>query len=246
QVSGPTPSDASHVLGRLENWDKSAAEKAILLLCRKRTGSGDVVSEDAGNMAQMIIDQLTHQTSLALLESAFAEESHDYGIPSAQLASHVLMQKGLSDHRGLVRLSTGLNIPLLGLGASAPSYYPAVGDRLGCETILPEHAGVANAIGAVVGQVTIRRSGTVTAPLEGLFRVHFESGPKDFVEESSALQALQEQLEVEARTAADEAGAQDVRIRVEKDVKKAEIEAQDVFIEARLTVEASGRPRIAS
>ncbi|MEM8776835.1 MAG: hydantoinase/oxoprolinase family protein, partial [Pseudomonadota bacterium] len=46
QVSGPTPSDASHVLGRLENWDKSAAEKAILLLCRKRTGSGDVVSED--------------------------------------------------------------------------------------------------------------------------------------------------------------------------------------------------------
>ncbi|MEO0921355.1 MAG: hydantoinase/oxoprolinase family protein, partial [Pseudomonadota bacterium] len=164
QISGPTPSDASHVLGRLDEWDKSAAEKAMALLSRKRSGSGDVISEDSKHMAQMIVDQLTHQTSLALLESAFEEDEHDFELPSAQLARHVLMQRGLAQHRGLVRLSTGLNMPLVGLGASASSYYPAVGERLSCETILPEHAGVANAIGAVVGRVTIRRTGTVTSP----------------------------------------------------------------------------------
>lgn len=61
QISGPTPSDASHVLGRLDEWDKSAAEKAMALLSRKRSGSGDVISEDSKHMAQMIVDQLTHQ-----------------------------------------------------------------------------------------------------------------------------------------------------------------------------------------
>lgn len=246
QISGPTPSDASHVLGRLDEWDKSAAEKAMVLLSRKRSGSGDVISEDSKHMAQMIVDQLTHQTSLALLESAFEEDEHDFELPSAQLARHVLMQRGLAQHSGLVRLSTGLNMPLVGLGASAPSYYPAVGERLSCETILPEHAGVANAIGAVVGQVTIRRTGTVTSPSDGLFRVHFESEPKDFLEEEAAIDALQMSLECEAKIAADQAGAEDVQIRFEKDVRKAEIDGQRVFIEARLTVEASGRPRIAT
>ena len=33
------------------------------------------------------------------------------------------------------------------------SYYPAVGKALNCGMMYPDHAGVANAIGAVVGQV---------------------------------------------------------------------------------------------
>ncbi|MEM9128625.1 MAG: hydantoinase/oxoprolinase family protein, partial [Pseudomonadota bacterium] len=97
-----------------------------------------------------------------------------------------------------------------------------------------------------VGQVTIRRTGTVTSPSDGLFRVHFESEPKDFLEEEAAIDALQMSLECEAKIAADQAGAEDVQIRFEKDVRKAEIEGQRVFIEARVTVEASGRPRIAT
>jgi hypothetical protein len=46
-----------------------------------------------------------------------------------------------------------LGVPVIGLCASAPSYYGAVGARLGARMILPEHAGVANAIGAPVPQV---------------------------------------------------------------------------------------------
>ena len=36
--------------------------------------------------------------------------------------------------------------------------------------VLSEHAGVANAIGAVVGRVTFRKSATITSPSEGLYR----------------------------------------------------------------------------
>ncbi|MEO1138258.1 MAG: hydantoinase/oxoprolinase family protein, partial [Pseudomonadota bacterium] len=245
QVAGVTPSDASHVLGRLKDWDGAAAHKAMQLLGRKRTGSGNMLCPDPHAMAQMIVDQLTHQTSLSLLETAFAEEESDFGMPPAQLARHVLMQRGLDHHRGLVRLETGLNVPVVGLGASAPSYYPAVGDRLGCEMVLPDHADVANAIGAVVGRVTIRRQGTVTAPAEGRYRVHLDSGPEDFVEADAAMTALEQVLEADTRAEAELAGAEDIQISVTRDVKQAEAEAREVFLEAEITVEASGRPRIA-
>jgi hypothetical protein len=139
-----------------------------------------------------------------------------------------------------------LNLPVIGLGASAASYYPAVGERLGCETILPETGGVANAIGAVVGRVTIRRQGTVTAPSEGCYRVHFETGPEDFTQGETALSALEHHLKEHAKRDAEKSGAEDIHLHATRDIKSAQAEARNVFIEAVITVEASGRPRIAA
>ncbi|MFY2824519.1 hydantoinase/oxoprolinase family protein [Ruegeria sp. MALMAid1280] len=246
QVSGVTPSDASHVLGRLDAWDADAAHKALELIARKRVGTGDRLAKTPEELAQIIVDQLTEQTTLTLLETAFAEEAEAFGVPSTELARHVLTQKGLSSHRGLLALDTALNVDVVGLGASAPSYYPAVGERLRCRMILPEHAGVANAIGAVVGRLTLRRTGTVTSPSEGRFRVHLEDGPQDFNESEAALDLLESVLRSEAEGAVRQAGAEDIRIVVDRDIRTARIEAQDVFVEAMITVEASGRPRVAT
>ena len=245
QIAGVTPSDASHVLGRVDVWDSEAAEKALLLFGRRRTGAGNVLSRDANEIAQMIVDRLTHQTGLALLEAAFAEEDLDFELSEDVLARHVLMQTGLQKHKGLVRIDTGLNVPVVGLGASAASYYPAVGVLMGTQMILPEHAGVANAIGAVVGRVTMRRSGTVTSPGEGQFRVHLDTGPQDFANAETALNTLEDILRTAAIADAQAAGADDIQVRVERDIRKAEAEAREVFVEATITVEAAGRPRVA-
>jgi N-methylhydantoinase A/oxoprolinase/acetone carboxylase beta subunit len=246
QVAGITPSDASHVLGRVAVWDRAAAEKALTLFARRRIGSGDCLALDAQALAQRIVDQLTQQTVLTLLESAFSEEESHFGLPAAELARHVLTQKGLASHRGILALEVSMNIDVVGLGASAASYYPAVGERLKCRMRLPEHAGVANAIGAVVGRVTMRRSGSVTSPSEGKFRVHLDSGPQDFAVSHEALQRLEQVLEQQARVDAEAAGAEDIHIHVTRDIRTAEVEAREVFVEAMLTVEASGRPRVAS
>ncbi|WP_113911629.1 hydantoinase/oxoprolinase N-terminal domain-containing protein [Roseovarius dicentrarchi] len=246
QVSGVTPSDASHVLGNVDTWDIEAAEKALSLLARRRTGSGNTLAQDAAGMARMIVDQLTNQTVLAMLETGFAEEAEQFGLPADVLARHVLTQRGLDGHKGLLRFETGLNVPVVGLGASAGCYYPAVGIRLGCAMILPEHADVANAIGAVVGRVTIRRSGTVTCPVEGVYRVHLATGPVDYTEDATALDALQFALEQDARAEAVAAGAEDIHITATRDLRTAQAEARQVFLEGEITVEASGRPRIAA
>ena len=245
QIAGVTPSDASHVLGRVMEWDSGAARKALRLFGRRRTGGGDVLSNSEDDIAEMIIDRLTHQTALALLETAFAEEIPEFDVAPDVLARHVLMQRGMSGHQGLVRLNTGLAVDVVGLGASAPSYYPAVGRRLGTRMILPEHAGVANAIGAVVGRVTMRQSGTVTSPSEGKYRVHLADGPSDFGDQDSALALLETVLRDAAQAQAVEAGAQDIQLTVTHDIRTAGVEAREVFVEATVTVEAAGRPRVA-
>ncbi len=52
-------------------------------------------------------------------------------------------------------------------------------------------------------------------------------------------------LRSEAEKAVREAGAEDIRVVVDQDIRTAKVEAQDVFVEALITVEASGRPRVA-
>ncbi len=244
QVSGITPSDASHVLGRLLEWDAGAARKALTLFGRRRTGAGTLLSTSEEDVAQIIIDQLTHQTALALLEAALSEETEAFDAEPAVLARHELMQRGMRGAGGLVKVETGLNVPVIGLGASAAAYYPAVGDQLKCEMKLPVHGGVANAIGAVVGRITMRQSGSVTAPSEGVFRVHLPEGPVDFSEEGAALDHLEVILRGLALAEAQSAGAEEIQVQVNREVRKAGVEARDVFVEADVTVEASGRPRV--
>jgi N-methylhydantoinase A/oxoprolinase/acetone carboxylase beta subunit len=245
QVAGVTPSDAAHVLGKVAVWDGEAARLALELLARRRVGSGERLAEGPEALAAMIVARLTHQTVLALLEVGFAEEEADFGLPPEVLAGHVLIQRGLGPHRGLVRIEAGLNVPVVGLGASAASYYGAVGARLGCEMILPAHGGVANAIGAVVGRVVIRRAGVVSVPAEGRYRAHLESGPEDFADAEAAMAALEAALGAEARDEAEAAGAVDIHVTARREVKGAETEGRRVFLEAEIVVEAGGRPRVA-
>ena len=243
-IAGVTPSDASHVLGRLDAWDGVAAEKALRLQARRRGGTGGRFAPDAATLSQRIVDQLTEQTVECLLEAAFDEDKGFAGDGTA-LAGHELTRAGLARHRGVVEVTVRLGVPVIGLGASAPSYYGAVGDRLGCEMILPEHAGVANAIGAVVGQVSQRASGLVSSPGEGRFTAHLASGPLSFNSRDAALAAMETHVVAEATARARAAGAEDLRVTVSRDIRQAEVEGRQMFIEATVSATAAGRPRVA-
>jgi N-methylhydantoinase A/oxoprolinase/acetone carboxylase beta subunit len=244
-IAGVTPSDASHALGRLEAWDKTAADKALQLLARRRNGAGERFAPDGVSLAVAIIDQLTAQTVDCLLEAAFGEDPAFAGQTPASLARHPLTVAGLGRHRGVIETDLRLGVPVIGLGASAPAYYGAVGERLGCPMILPEHAGVANAIGAVVGQVSQRASGLVSCPAEGRYTAHLASGLEHFRDPDAAMAALEAALRLDAADRARASGAADLHLTAVRDIKQAEIEGRTMFIEATVTVTASGRPRVA-
>ena len=244
QISAVTPSDASHVLGKSNAWDKEAAIKAIDLFARRRNGSGELLAGSTAQMAERIVCQLTDQTSSSILEMAFSEEKVDFGDKPDVLAKHPLIQLGLAGYSDLIKVNVGISKKIIGLGASAPTYYPAVGAELNCEVILPEYAGVANAIGAVVGKIVMRESGVISSPSEGKYLVHLDGKPVNFTSEAKALKVLEEKLTEKSIQKAKEAGAENVSVNIDREIKTANIENRSVFVEASVLVEASGRPRI--
>ena len=244
QISAVTPSDASHVLGKSNAWDKEAAIKAIDLFARRRNGSGELLAGSTAQMAERIVYQLTEQTSGSILEMAFSEEKVDFGDKPDVLAKHPLIQFGLAGYSDLIKVNVGISKKIIGLGASAPTYYPAVGAELNCEVILPEYAGVANAIGAVVGKIVMRESGVISSPSEGKYLVHLDGKPVNFTSEVKALKVLEEKLTEKSIQKAKEAGAENVSVNIDREIKTANIENRSVFVEASVLVEASGRPRI--
>ena len=244
QISAVTPSDASHVLGKSNAWDKEAAIKAIDLFARRRNGSGELLAGSTAQMAERIVCQLTDQTSSSILEMAFSEEKVDFGDKPDVLAKHPLTQFGLAGYSDLIKVNVGISKKIIGLGASAPTYYPAVGAELNCEVILPEYAGVANAIGAVVGKIVMRESGVISSPSEGKYLVHLDGKPVNFTSEAEALKVLEEKLTEKSIQKAKEAGAENVTVNIDREIKTANIENRAVFVEANVLVEASGRPRI--
>ncbi|MDX8354657.1 hydantoinase/oxoprolinase family protein [Cognatiyoonia sp. IB215182] len=242
-MAGVTPSDAAHVLGHLDTWDRIAAEKALTLLARKRRGNGERLVADAQELADIIVAQLTAQTVDCLLAAAFADDDRVWPDPTT-LVQHPAIKAGLDRHAGLVQMHVSLGVPVVGLGASATTYYNAVGQRLGTRMIIPDHAEVANAIGAVVGQVQMRAKGTVTAAGAGRYLVHLDA-PQTYDDRDKAIDALQTALTLQVKNAASSAGVEEIRIDVTRDINEIMVDGQRIFIEATLEVVASGRPRIA-
>jgi N-methylhydantoinase A/oxoprolinase/acetone carboxylase beta subunit len=244
--AGATPTDAAHVLGLQADFDAGAARKALALLARRRDAAGEALAAGPEAMARRILDRLTAQSVEALLEAAFAEDG--WADPDA-LARHPLVAAGLDGRGsggGLVRTALSLGVPVVALGASAATHYPAIGARLGTRALVPEHAEVANAVGAVVGRVAAHAEGTVTSPAPGLYLAHLPEGPARFAEAGEALSALRAALSGEAAARARAAGAGAVELREEEERREAVVEGQAMLVEARLRVTAQGRPRLAA
>ncbi|OCC02624.1 hypothetical protein BA190_23330 [Labrys sp. WJW] len=235
-----TPSDAAHQLGLHHAWDKAAAEKGLTLFARRRNAMGLPYADSAEDLARRIIETLTRRSAEFLLECALAED----GFREAGLSRHALAVAALDGHSGLVKIGLSLTTPVVGLGASAATYYGDIAGLVGAPSLVPEHAEVANAVGAVVGGVHVSAEVKVLQPVEGIFRVFTRLGTRDILDLGEALLHAQEAARVQAESDALIAGAATVETSVSVDEKKIVAEGRELFVEALVTARASGRPRI--
>ena len=155
------------------------------------------------------------------------------------------MQAVLDRRLHAVHLSLGLATPLVGLGASAPTYYPRVAAVLGAESRIPAHADVANAVGAVVGRVRLARECVVSAPSAGQFIVHAGEAPAMFVDLDAARSHAHAHLLAGLEADMVAAGAPVFEVRDDWHSQTVHVDGIDLFVEGRLTLVASGRPELA-
>jgi N-methylhydantoinase A/oxoprolinase/acetone carboxylase beta subunit len=239
-VSGFTPTDAQHVLGKQSNGDLEAAQKGAELFARRRDGRGRPVAASGAEIAERVVTQLQRRSAELVLETAFAES----GLEGPDNVAHATIQSALDGSHGVARLNVSLDRPVIGLGASAGLIYPAVGALLSAKAIIPEHAGVANAVGAVVGEVRVSVSASIEAPSEDRFRVTVGELVQDFGAEKDAIAFAQLEAEKLALAKAEEAGAEDAHVDVAVQLNEAFIEGLRKFVDANVTAIAIGRPRL--
>jgi len=241
-VCGVTPSDAAHVLGMHDEWDAGAALAGISLFAEQQDSRGVAIAPDAESMSRAIVDALVDRSAETLLDAACDHDGHGYG----DLGRYLLRAASTSGERSLVNFSVRLDRPVIGLGAPAPAYYPAVAARLGTRAVVPEYAGVANAVGAVVGGIRVQATGTIAKPDDGLYRVFAGASPRDFPALDAATAHARNTLATRARQDAIDAGAGEVDVAFEHRDAIAIVEGRETLVERTVTAITSGRPRFAA
>ena len=239
RLSALTASDAAHVLGLHTAWDVDAARRAAELFARKRDGRGTPIAPDGRAIAERIIAAITRRSAEVVLSAALAED----GLGGVDAATSPLIAAALERRGAAARLDIGVALPVIGLGASAPTYYPAICGMLGAECVVPDHADVANAVGAVAGRVTLERSMTIIAAGTGGYRVQGLEGNSDFADLARARAAATEALTAQLHADASEAGASEIELSEDYSEKAPSVEGQKMFLEGTVTLRASGRPR---
>ncbi|MGH7068057.1 MAG: hydantoinase/oxoprolinase family protein, partial [Acetobacteraceae bacterium] len=245
-LAGFTPTDALHVLGRQGGWSRDAARLgAAILATEERNVNARKGKESPEALSERVYELVIRQAARVVLESALAQdpgvEPHNgrWG-PLGILIDRVVEGRPFSR---LLDAQPRLANPLVAIGAPAAAFYPEVARRLGAELIVPEHAAVCNAVGAVVGVVSETVDILVNQPQWKVFRVHDPAGIRDFREEEEAI-ALAKDLSRElALAAARRAGATDPHVETSVTERRASSSSGDTYLaEAVVRARATGRP----
>ena len=239
RMSAFTPTDASHVLGTQSTHDPAVAHAAAQVWSRRCDHRGKAIVETPSEFAEAVVARLVRQSAEKLLATAFASDGLSETAATSEVVTTALDGKPRTS-----KLVVGLGVPLVGLGAPAATYYPAIGELLGTEVQIPEHADVANAIGAAVGKVRLRRRVTVSSPRRGLYRVHIGAEPSSFFELEPAKQAAIDQARSAVAAAMAAAGAPEFELEDHWDEKSVDINDRKLFVEGVATVIGTGRPQL--
>jgi N-methylhydantoinase A/oxoprolinase/acetone carboxylase beta subunit len=241
-----TPSDAAHVLGIHGHWNREAAELGARIWARRLGHRTEDQEQEALRFCRRLMEEMT----LAGAEIV-ANFMLDHGegsmriLPQSRDAQLIRMAL-TAGHKGALRLRLLLDLPIVAVGAPAQTYYPAIAERLSADVVIPEHAGVCNAIGAVVGGVVQRVEARITSPGRGAYRVHSPEGIDDFPDLETAVRHASETLEKLAREKVTLAGGKDIDVTTAREDRNGrEPGGAPIFVETRLRVTAAGRPGFA-
>jgi N-methylhydantoinase A/oxoprolinase/acetone carboxylase beta subunit len=274
-ISGFTPTDAAHVLDLHRSWSREAAVLGAELMLRLRAGEGNpgtggnpdgpAVSDAAQQLCREVIRRAVLQAGRAVSAAVLAER-YDFHLESFPAVRELFVDRALAGvgdgghalagatdsgqaHAGdpeLLGVALQLNQPLVAIGAPVGTYFPDVARSLRTRLVIPQHAEVANAVGAVVGSIMQTVRELITPQENGeVYRVHCEDGVHDFgdLEEAAAF-ALQAAEERAVRLAV-RAGAVGAGASAERQDQHALVAGEQLFIQSVVTATATGRPHLA-
>jgi N-methylhydantoinase A/oxoprolinase/acetone carboxylase beta subunit len=232
-----TPTDLMHALGALSLWDREAACCGAELLAGK---AGMEVPE----LLELVQREIHWKLALQIAAKALHQEPElaKEWSPSAELFLRRLLQ--LSGEAG-VSAALRLSRPIVAVGAPVRSFLPTAAAALGTRLVIPEHAEVANAFGAVTGSVVEKQEAFIRpARPDGFAVVSAEyQGSFETLQEATAF--ARERVTESALAGARRRGGRGVVVTLQEQEQAQPLKpgwGDKVLLELKITATAVGRP----
>jgi N-methylhydantoinase A/oxoprolinase/acetone carboxylase beta subunit len=238
--AGLTPTDLMHIEDRYSVWDAKASAHAWQVFCQYQFRDSDelrhqVWTQMSEKIAHAVLCFLSKKPlELADRERSLAGDDRDAG--------RWFFYNSLYQAHPHLETRIRLRPPIIGIGAPAGTFLPAVAKALHTELILPEHHEVANAVGAIAGSIMVEEELLIYPKLsrDGLevfgYYIQAHDERHEIEELDAALAHARELSRERALGAALRSGADNPKVTIE--------ELTDGLDTYRIRAKAIGNPRL--
>ncbi|NLA57502.1 MAG: hydantoinase/oxoprolinase family protein [Firmicutes bacterium] len=259
---GLTPTDVLHAMGQLELWNAEAARRAVEVFAHRWQISTEAACQHImegiqQRLAEKVLDVILAETlpgragtngqRILPKGASWARTSQVPAIEECAICRHLLhtsLAKNGSNVQPL-ECSVRINLPIVAVGAPVKAYFPALAAALQTQLYIPEHADVANALGAITGNIAVTVAATVSLTGDEKYIIQglAENNTFDDLEGATAKAVAYLKDLAEERAAA--AGAEAVHVEISQDdiVSEVGVEKAALFLERRIVARATGRPK---
>jgi len=236
QRCGLTLTDLLHVNGQFTRWDEASARFFCGLYSR-------LTHMEIPHMTQHLLDMGVERLTLEILKKQLDEETDPDDLENCPVCM-TLVNNMLAKGSDRYSVSIALKQPVVGIGAPIHFFLPRISENLVAETILPENADVANAIGAITSNVLIKRHLRIIPNNDGGgFLIDGLAGAHHFEKFKEADEFAREELVQLVRRQARAAGtsSRDVEIETVDSITSA-ADGKKVFLNRSINAKLTGKP----
>lgn len=140
-----TPTDLLHATGEYQKWN---VEAATIILEIAAYQSKQSAKRFAKQLHQKIVDSL----DLASIQAAVFFDNQETKIEKGNISDYFINRLFFQQDSQVLKAAYSLNKKIVAIGAPAKAWACNAGKKLNTEVIIPEHAEVANAVGAAIGR----------------------------------------------------------------------------------------------
>ncbi len=245
--SGLTPTDVMHLRGDFAAYNREASRLAANQVARSL---GCTVEALCGMVYDAVCEKLYRNLLRILLEDRFdhfRRNGLDAGTELLISESYRLAREGKRD--SFFSFLPHLPATLVGIGAPIHIFLPEVARLLGTRAVIPEHSGVANAVGAVLGNITATRTVQIAPQFDvgGIsgYLVYGRAENRLFEELEDAKRCAEEEASAAAREEAEERGAVgDISVTVKSTDRSGRAKDDTLYLGTEVTATAVGRIRL--
>jgi len=239
QRCGLTPTDLLHAQGRLVLWDAWASERLAGIF-------GRLLGLDQQTFAERALGRFVEMLTTELFKTQLSRDVTDADELDRSPTATAMLRNVLAGGGSGYDVGVRVKSPIVGIGAPVGFFLSPAAERLGTRGIVPPHADVANAIGAITSSVTIRRQVEIVPNDQGRYTVEGLADAPVFAELEAAQSHAVDRLRAEVLAAALANGTSQRRMEIAiRDRVATVTDGGQIFIGRVLEATLTGRPDLA-